>query len=218
VGLFDKIKKQPEPAIEDDIASPGWDAITARFDELYPGQTDPKHYGTLIRWQLGGNDPIDGISIYDGGDFWHFVTYGFTELYDKESDDNEYSGFGFELTLKLRKLPGIDESEIKCICGVLQSLARYVFESHKCIAPYEYIYTGQQTGIDAKSASKLTGFLTLPDVAGTLDTPNGKVEFVCVVGMTDRELRSVVDKEHTTKEVLALYGSDLTDYSRTDLF
>ncbi|MFQ7004111.1 MAG: hypothetical protein ACLRRT_10815 [Ruthenibacterium lactatiformans] len=35
---------------------------------------------------LGGNDPLDGISIYDGGSYWHFVTYGFSEPYDKEEE------------------------------------------------------------------------------------------------------------------------------------
>ena len=34
-----------------------------------------------------GNDPLDGISIYDGGDFWHFVTFGFSDLYEKHPED-----------------------------------------------------------------------------------------------------------------------------------
>jgi hypothetical protein len=222
MGLFDKFRKQPKPPVQEDIEVPsaGWEAITARFELLYPGQTNPKHYATLVRWRFGGNDPLDGISVYDGGDFWHFVTYGLTELYEKESldDDWEYSGFGFELTAKLKKLPTTGETEILGICGILQSLARYVFESKKCIAPYEYIYSGQTVGIDPKGSCKLTGFATLPDDAGIIDTANGKVEFVCVVGMTDRELRSIVDKERTTKEVMDMYGSDLTDYSRIDIF
>ena len=60
----------------------GWDAITQESERVYPGQDNPKHYGTLISWRLGGNDPLDGISIYDGGDYWHFVTYGLSELYE----------------------------------------------------------------------------------------------------------------------------------------
>ena len=63
----------------------GWDAITATFEEIYPGQTEPKHYAALIKWRFGGNDPLDGISIYDGGDYWHFVTYGLSEIYEKET-------------------------------------------------------------------------------------------------------------------------------------
>ena len=34
------------------MKSTGWNAITELCDKLYPNQTDPKHYGTLISWGL----------------------------------------------------------------------------------------------------------------------------------------------------------------------
>ena len=40
--------------------APGWDAIDAALDRLYPG-IEPKHYATLLKWSLGGPDPLDGI-------------------------------------------------------------------------------------------------------------------------------------------------------------
>lgn len=213
MGFFDKFKRKNEepPAY-------GWDAITARFEQLYSNQTNPKHYGTLISYELGGNDPLDGISIYDGGDFWHFVTYGFSDLYEKNSeDDPEWSGAGFELTLKLKKLPWVDETEIKNIAGILQSLARYALSSQRGFQPYEYIWTKQTEGFDSNKRSKLTGFATAPDEAGTIDTPNGKVEFICVVGLTDKELRSIAEKETTTAAVLERIGNSLTDYERVEV-
>ena len=30
----------------------GWGAIVNRFQELYPDQTNPSHYGTLIKYVL----------------------------------------------------------------------------------------------------------------------------------------------------------------------
>ncbi|CAH0435449.1 MULTISPECIES: suppressor of fused domain protein [Clostridium] len=51
-----------------------------------------------------GIRPLDGISIYDAGEYYHFVTYGLSELYEKECEDKEYSGYGFEFTLKLKKI------------------------------------------------------------------------------------------------------------------
>lgn len=71
----------------------GWDSITKEFERIYPGQDNPKHYGTLISWELDGNDPLRGISIYDSGDCWHFVTYGLSELYEKISANKEISGY-----------------------------------------------------------------------------------------------------------------------------
>ena len=217
MGLFDKFKKEPKPR-EADPDAEGWDAITARFEELYPGQVNPKHYGTLLSYSLGGQDPIDGISVYDGADFWHFVTYGFSDLYGIHTeDDPEWSGAGFELTVKLKKLPWIDEKEVKNIAGVLQSLARYIFSSEQRFSPYEYIWTKQTNGFDLHGKSKLTGFATLPDEAGIIETPHGKVEFICVVGLTDKELRAIVEHQYTTKELLDKLGSSLTDYERDEL-
>lgn len=183
----------------DEVNTQGWDSITNTFEALYPDQTNPLHYGTIISWQLGGNDPLDGISVYEADNYYHFVTYGFSELYEKESKDKEYSGYGFELTAKLRKSPATDDTELRTMAGILQSLARYVFENNMIISAYEYIYTGQESGMDSKEESKLTGFITVPDEAGIIDTPNGKVEFVQLVGMTDRELKSIIDKEQYRK-------------------
>ena len=39
----------------------------------------------IVYWELGGNEPLNGISVYDAGDYYHFVTYGLSELYEKES-------------------------------------------------------------------------------------------------------------------------------------
>ncbi|MCA3839667.1 MAG: suppressor of fused domain protein, partial [Burkholderia sp.] len=47
----------------DDDAAPGWDAIDGALARLYPGQ-EPKHYGTLVKWRIGGPDPLDGISVW----------------------------------------------------------------------------------------------------------------------------------------------------------
>jgi hypothetical protein len=203
---------------ENEALTPGWDAITARFEQLYPGQTNPQHFAPLLFYQLGGDGPLDGVSIYDGGDFWHFVTFGFSELYEKEEEsDPEWSGYGFELTAKLKKLPWIDKDELKNFAGILQSLARYVFSSGNCFAPYEYIWTKQENGFDMGGKSKLTGFATLPDEAGTIETPNGKLEFICVTGLSDKELRSIAEKEFTTKEILEKLESTLIDYERDEV-
>lgn len=230
MNLFDECKStESEDASVPDIyadeneeqepEAPGWDAITEAFDDLYPGQEEPLHYGALIPWILGGNDPLQGISVYDGGDFWHFVSYGLSELYEKESDDPEWSGYGFELTLKLKKAGLSDEeAEIKTICGIFQAIARLTFKNGEIFQPNEYIYTRQTTGIDNRQKSALTGFITAWDEAGEIDTPNGKVQFVKLIGATDAELKALYNKEITVPEIAEKIGSDLTDYTRKSVF
>lgn len=41
----------------------GWDAIDKIMETIY-GEQEPKHYGTLIPYALGGQDPLNGISAY----------------------------------------------------------------------------------------------------------------------------------------------------------
>lgn len=228
MSLFDKFKSEkskdgatsgmkPDDA-EQEIDSRGWDAITKAFEKLYPGQNNPLHYGTLIPWQLGGNDPLRGISVYDGGDYWHFVSYGLSDLYEKETNDPEWSGYGFEFTLKLKKAGLADENaEIKTICGIFQALARLTFQNGEIFQPNEYIYTGQTEGMDNRQQSKLTGFITALDEAGEIVTPNGRVQFVKLIGATDAELKALYNKETTVPKIAEMIGSDLTDYTRVSV-
>ena len=67
MGIFDRFKKKSDKSNEvnsEEDKSYGWNAITSELERVYVGQTNPKHYGTLIKWSLGGKDPLDGISIY----------------------------------------------------------------------------------------------------------------------------------------------------------
>ena len=221
MGLFNSFKKNNENQKQenDKINAPGWDAITELCDSVYPRQTKPKHYGTLIDWKLGGNDPLQGISVYDGGNYWHFVTYGLSELYEKESDVKEVSGYGMEFTFKLKKDKyDNEENEIKCICGILQSIARITFTKGELFNTYEYLYTGQTQGIDYNRKSNITGFITVPDnIFHEINTPNGKVCFVEFIGATDSELRAIQNKQISVKELYEKIGSDITNYNRNSV-
>lgn len=221
MGFLDKFKKKVEKkdTKDDEVVMDGWRAIEDACLKMYPGQTDPKHYGTIISWSLGGNDPLDGISIYDGGEYYHFVTFGLSELYEKENENKEYSGYGFELTVKLKK-DGLEDEEtgIRGMCGILQAIARLTYEKGEIFQPDEYIYTGQTTGMDPNGKSLITGFITQLDKLGEIETPNGKVQFVELIGATDEELKAIIDKKLSVKELFERMGSECTDYKRESLF
>lgn len=220
MGLFDKLKKDrqsnKQEITKEEIRADGWDAITEAFEKVYPTQKDPKHYGTLISWRLGGDSPLQGISIYEGEDYWHFVTYGLSELYEKESENKEISGYGMEFTFKLKKDHYEDEeAELKGICNILQTIAKLTFVNGEIFRPYEYIYTGQTQGIDIKMLSNITGFITIPDTdVAPISTPNGYVEFI---GATNNELIALKNQELTVKELYEKMGTDVTNYYRDSL-
>lgn len=208
------------------IDTAGFDAIAKRFKKLYP-KVEELHFHAMVSSRLGGDDPLDGISIFRGDGYYHFVTFGFSELYEKESDDMEYSGYGFELTFKLKmnseqlkrrkKDLDIKDKELKNICSILQELAKYVFESGEIFQPNEYIWTGQKEGIDVSKRSKITGFITTLDQAKEIDTPNGKVQFVELVGATDRELKLIDSGKMKITELLKKLKTDVTDFSRDSI-
>lgn len=58
-------------------------------------------------------------------------SHGFSELYAKESDEPEVSGYGFELTFRLAIAPdtAADAEPPRWAMNFLQNLARYVFQS-----------------------------------------------------------------------------------------
>src|SRR5215467_4168257 len=116
--MADSSTQDPEPSTS------GWDAITAALDKLYPGQ-EPRHWGTLIPYSLGGPDPLPGLSAYlhedeSGVAHWHFVSFGMSELYEKESEEPDISGWGFEFTFRLKAKAGQTEPP-KWPLGFLQN-------------------------------------------------------------------------------------------------
>lgn len=171
--------------------SVGWDAITQALEQLYDTQ-EPKHYGPMISYMLGGNDPLDGISVYiaeEPIEHWHFVTYGFSELYEKESNNLDYSGYGFELTFRLIKSKDEQEPPSWAL-NLLQNLARYVFNSGNIFKDGDYLDVNGP--IYSHSNTKLTALAFIEDIElACIDTPNGKVSFIQIVGITADELEAM---------------------------
>lgn len=125
-----------------------------------------------------------------------------------------------EITFKLKKDNYRDEEkELKNICGILQEIAKITFTKNEIFNEYEYLYTGQEAGIDCKSLSNITGFITIKDDKfNEINTPNGKVKFIEFIGVTNNELKAIIDKKTSVKELYQKLNSDITDYNRKSVF
>jgi len=201
-------------------ATPGWDAINSLLREVYGDQV-PMHWGTLIRYTLGGRDPLDGISAYqctDGGiDHLHFVTYGYTSLYyDEAAVGGDFSRFGFEMTFRLASTLPPAEQPI-WVCNLLQNLARYVFESKKWFEQYHWIPANGPIRFDYETDIVGLAFLNDP-VLGPIDSPHGRVEFIQAFGITQSELDSFTSTQHTAEAIIERHRTTnpmlVTDLSR----
>ncbi|WP_410771461.1 suppressor of fused domain protein [Fontibacillus sp. BL9] len=169
----------------------GWDAIDQELGKIY-GDQEPKHYGTLISYALGGPDPLDGISAYKAEEpvpHWHFVTYGFSELYEKESEHAEDSGYGFELTFRLVR-ENEEEEPPAWALNLLQNMGRYVFNSGNVFRAGDYLDANGPICMDADTELTALAFVEDPQLPA-IDTPNGRVEFLQMVGITGDELAAM---------------------------
>ncbi len=198
--------------------SPGWDAINAALEPIYKGR-EPLHYGTIISYQLGGPDPLNGISAYrrENPDHWHFVTFGFTELYGKESTDPAISGWGFELTFRLARTASEEKPPMWAL-NFLQNLARYVFDSGNPFGLGHHMPLNSPICMGAETAIWSIAFGREPEL-GEIAGKNGRAEFLQVVGITNDELDLIM--EWNTEAFLSEFATTnpllLTDLGRRSM-
>lgn len=169
---------------EDDAV--GWLSIDAELDKIYSNQ-EPQHFGPIIKYMLGGEDPLDGISVYESDAqelHYHFVSYGLSELYyDEEKAGGEFSKFGFELTFRLKNENGED---FHWAMNLMQNLAKYVFKSGKWFEEFHFIPANGPIKLESATYITALAFVEDPEL-GKINTPHGEVTFLQMVGLTTGE-------------------------------
>lgn len=195
--------------------APGWEAITNTFESHYKGQKNPAHFGSYASFKPQEAGPLDGISVYNGGEYFHFVTYGLSELYEKQNGNPDRSGYGFELTLKLKK-EGLENPalEVRHMCSLLQMIAGVTVNNGHQFLPGQFLATGQQKGFDVAGKSSLVGFITKEDELGTIVTPFGKVQLIQLIGIKADEMEKMKDRTLTPPRLAEQLEDGLTDYKR----
>lgn len=178
---------------DNEVTGAGWAAISEALRKIY-GDVEPLHYGTIVSYRLGGPDPLDGISIYRSEEpvpHWHFVTYGFSDLYGEggeRSGEGDVSGFGFELSFRLAREAG-EEGPPPWALDFLQNLARYVFDSGRPFDAGHHMDLNGPIALGKETQIRAIAFRVDP-VLGIIATPHGAVTFLQVTGITADELRA----------------------------
>lgn len=211
---IDEYKKQ---FTEDDAV--GWLSIDAELEKNYPNQ-EPKHFGTIIKYRLGGEEPLDGISVYESNvqePHYHFVSYGFSELYyEEEKAGGEFSKFGIELTFRLKRE---NNENFHWAMNLMQNLAKYVFKSGKWFDEFHFIPANGPIKLESDTDITALAFVADPEL-GKIDTPHGELTFLQMVGLTSNEyeqLKNSPKLEETEKLIAKLKQSNpllITDLDR----
>ncbi len=174
-------------------SGPGWEAIDRALKAVY-GDVAPRHYPGVPSI-AGGPDPLQGVSAFKNlqpRPHWHFVTYGFTELFAKEWEDPNISGFGFELTFRL-SCGAKDPEPPSWAVHFLQNLGRWVFRSRKGVQVGQHL--DLQGPIAPLAMTDIRAVLFARDVKlnKKVKGPFGQFEFLQVVGITLDELDVLKD-------------------------
>lgn len=208
-GVKPKMPKQPQEV----IAPPGLKSLLAHCAKIYPDQKNPLQISTRMKYWLGGQDPLDYISMYfNKGDeenrmppHWHYISFGMSDLHGDQRvhiidkmkiAEEKKSGMGFEMTFRLIINDFKDGGKLKLPpptwpATLLQNLARYCFQTGNRLCPGDNIPWKKPLNASSTSAfpSSIDNILIGEDPQlGKLETPLGIVEYCQIVGVTQEEI------------------------------
>ncbi|XP_051507498.1 suppressor of fused homolog isoform X4 [Myxocyprinus asiaticus] len=179
---------------------PGLQAIYGECRRLYPDQANPLQVTAIVKYWLGGPDPLDYISMYrnvgcpgqDIPEHWHYVSLGLSDLYG-DNRVHEFtgqegpSGFGFELTFRLKREAG-ETAPPTWPAELMQGLARYVFQSENTFCSGDHI--SWHSPLDNSESRIQHMLLTEDPQMQAVQTPFGHVSFLQIVGICTEELQA----------------------------
>lgn len=196
------------------VAPPGLRYLLAHCTKIYPEQKNPMQITTRTKYWLGGQDPLDYISMYyNKGDkengvppHWHYISFGMSDLHGDErvhaidklkTGGDRKSGMGFEMTFRLFINDFKDGGKLKLPpptwpATLLQNLARYCFQTGNRLCPGDHIPWRKPLNASSSATtvqSQIANILIGEDVQlGNLETPLGTVEYCHIVGVTQEEI------------------------------
>jgi hypothetical protein len=170
-----------------EVSSPGWDALDAALAPHY-GADPTRHVGFTPPPAFSTN--LQGCSAYAAEGHWMFVTYGLSDLFGTEPrSEPGPSGHGFELTMRVRR--GDEPVPPDWPFAMLNELGKQVRGKGVPIKPGDRVdLRAPVTGHPQSDGppSELTVFaFRLDPVLKPIETPQGTVRFVQVVGVTAAE-------------------------------
>ncbi|XP_078479346.1 suppressor of fused homolog [Lampetra planeri] len=179
-------------------APPGLRAVYEECHRRHPEQPNPLQVTAIVKYWLGGPDPLDYISMYRCGgggaveEHWLYVSFGLSDLYGDRrvhplSAPDLPSGFGFELTFRLKREPG-ETAPPTWPAELMQGLARYVFQSENRLCSGDHVsWHAPLDGHDSRLQHML---LTEDAQLQTVSSPLGTVSFLQIVGVCNEELQA----------------------------
>uniref|UniRef100_G1PKV3 Suppressor of fused homolog n=1 Tax=Myotis lucifugus TaxID=59463 RepID=G1PKV3_MYOLU len=167
----------------------------------YPDQPNPLQVTAIVKYWLGGPDPLDYVSMYrninlsEANAFpesgWmacsgKSISYSELKLNGFTGTDGP-SGFGFELTFRLKRETG-ESAPPTWPAELMQGLARYVFQSENTFCSGDHV--SWHSPLDNSESRIQHMLLTEDPQMQPVQTPFGVVTFLQIVGVCTEELHA----------------------------
>ncbi|MBI4167158.1 MAG: suppressor of fused domain protein [Acidobacteria bacterium] len=163
-------------------SGPGALALDGALAQHFPG-VEP----VLVLMTSADRDGFDAIKVLldREGSFWFYLTFGISDLGEKQGTHPALSGLGYELTMRVPAGP--EPSPPDWPIPLLNNLARYLRPMRYDVVDSEPILF--ETPLTTDPPTDLTGVMFADDVqlGYGVDTPNGYVQFRQVVGIRQEE-------------------------------
>lgn len=206
---------------ETPLNAPGWQALDNRFCALYPDAL-PHQFTSPTPYDLDSAHPLPAITVWEAPAqgsaprFWHYLSYGLSELFEKTTQDAEHSGLGFELTLAL---PRSEDQERPPAWGLslMQGIAGHLLRGDLSVDTGSLIALGRTLQGESAREDRPSGCVCIPDPrVGAMPGPFGRVLFLRLLGLCHDELEACQDLELAPKiDMLAeLSPQAITDPER----
>ncbi|XP_015203321.2 suppressor of fused homolog isoform X3 [Lepisosteus oculatus] len=179
---------------------PGLQAIYGECRRLYSDQPNPLQVTAIVKYWLGGPDPLDYISMYRNvgcpaqniQEHWHYISFGLSDLYGDNrvhefTGQDGASGFGFELTFRLKREAG-ETAPPTWPAELMQGLARYVFQSENTFCSGDHV--SWHSPLDNSESRIQHMLLTEDPQLQPVQTPFGVITFLQIVGVCTEELQA----------------------------
>ena len=177
-------------------------SIENRLKEVY-ADLEPRFYSPQVMSFQGGDDPIDGVAVFDNDGYRHLVSYGMSHLYyNEESVGQEFSKWGFEFTFRVEPFAGDENEDPFWVIQLMNNLGRFVNETKVWFNEYQFLPLGGPIRSDADT--DIVGIAFVKDVdLDEIETPHGKVIFLQIVGINIQQLKRL-EENSTQAEVKAV--------------
>lgn len=177
-------------------------AIENRLKQVY-GDLEPRFYSPQVMSFQGGEEPIDGVAIFDVHDHLHLISYGMSHLYyNEDAVGGEFSKWGFEFSFRVKPIATDEGEDPFWVIQLMNNLAKFVEETKVWFNENQFLPLGGPIRVDTNT--DIVGLAFVKDVdLDEIDTPHGKVIFLQMVGLNQNQLERL-EKKSTQDEVIAV--------------